>query len=273
MKIIITGFSAQQMTLEAEETLSKAERIVFHTARCGCAERLERDGVPFESLDGIYEQTEDFDEHIAQALELLEADSGENTVFCVMDTRDETAKAYLAKHPRTRVLGGGVNAALELLAGPALCSVSAQSLAEAAVSPRNSLLVDEIDNRILAGEVKLRLEEIYGDEAAIWVRMPQGDVISLPLENLDRLKSYDHRCACLVNPRGSVTELASYDFESLLRLSAETGAEAGSAEGEALAEEIARCAVKLNGLTAYGDYTAGEVFAMAADAIKNHERK
>ncbi|MBQ4227673.1 MAG: hypothetical protein II697_05660, partial [Clostridia bacterium] len=56
------------------------------------------------------------------------------------------------------------------------------------------------DTRLLASDLKLRLGEVYGWETKVFWRFEGGQVALLPLEDIDRLKSYDHRCACLVNP-------------------------------------------------------------------------
>jgi len=194
-------------------------------------------------------------------------------VFVVMDTADETARAFIRRHPKTAVTGGGMSAGLELRANGAFCRVNAQTMENTNLSPFNSVLVTEIDNRILAGEVKLKLSEIYGDEINVFLRVPAGNIISLPIEDMDRLKDYDHRCACLVNPASSIEKLYSYDFEALVRLCRELEKEESETDGEALAQNIALCAKKLNSLTAYGEYTISEVMTMAAEDIKNDEQK
>jgi uncharacterized protein YabN with tetrapyrrole methylase and pyrophosphatase domain len=73
--IVGTGWVEGQLTLEAAEALSAGAKVILHTERCGCAEWLRGEGLPFESLDALYESTDDFDAHVRAAVQrVLEAD-------------------------------------------------------------------------------------------------------------------------------------------------------------------------------------------------------
>ena len=214
--VLFTGFEKGDLTLEAVSALKSAGKIILHTGRCGCAEYLKEQGIAFETLDELYETSEDFDEHTEKALKRLAAaakESGEQgTVFCAFDTNDETARAVITKHSSCRVIGGSPLTALESRMKGSCLTVSAVTLSEACVSPLNGILVREIDSAVLAGEVKRALTELYGDEAETFVRIPDGKIKKIALYELDMLKSYDHRCACLVNA------CEGTDFETVLRV-------------------------------------------------------
>ena len=217
MLILISGFDMGHLTHEAFEALSVSGRIILHTEHCALGEYLKAEGRAYESLDAFYERAESFDEHIAACLDYLKS-AQSDSVFCVMDASDKTAAAYLRAHPDTRVVGGSAYAGLELRAAETLTRISAQDIVGAYFTSRTSVLVTEIDNRLLAGEVKLKLSAFYGDDAQVFVRLPEGTIIGIKLENLDRLKSYDHRCACMANPCEDEENAQFYDFESLKRL-------------------------------------------------------
>ncbi len=215
--VLFTGFDKGELTLDAVSALENAGRIILHTNRCGCAEYLTEKGMPFETLDELYEICEDFDEHNEKALKRISAAAKEagdkGTVFCAFDTNDETARAVISAHPSCRVIGGSPLAGLESRVKGSCLSVSAVSLSEACVSPINGILVREIDSAVLAGEVKLTLTAVYGDEAEAFIRLPGGKVKKIALYELDMQKEYDHRCACLVN----ACEGGNADFETVLR--------------------------------------------------------
>ena len=54
--------SGEMLTLGVYDALKSADRLLLRTGRHGVAERLTREGVAFETLDALYERTEDFDE-------------------------------------------------------------------------------------------------------------------------------------------------------------------------------------------------------------------
>ena len=94
--VIGTGFEEKQLTLEAVELLQSGAKALLHTGRCGCAEWLARRGIPFETLDELYEQCEDFDEHARLAAEAVcrAAEAGD-VVYGVFDVRDRSVSALL----------------------------------------------------------------------------------------------------------------------------------------------------------------------------------
>ena len=54
--------SGDMLTLGVYDALKSADRLLLRTGRHGVAERLTREGVAFETLDALYERTEDFAE-------------------------------------------------------------------------------------------------------------------------------------------------------------------------------------------------------------------
>ena len=64
--IIGTGWTRGQLTLEAAEILASGAKVLLHTERCGCADWLREKGIPFESLDALYEDWEALSEAVTQ---------------------------------------------------------------------------------------------------------------------------------------------------------------------------------------------------------------
>jgi uncharacterized protein YabN with tetrapyrrole methylase and pyrophosphatase domain len=213
LDILISGFRIGELTSEAIDTLNKSGNIILHTERCELAEWLSQNGKAFASMDKLYDRAEDFDSHVRLVLDELEKQ--ETGVFCVMSAWDEAAKAYVRRHPKAKVVGSGSFAPLEIRAQNRLTCLCAQDVGDARLPALSGVIVTEIDSRELAGEVKLALLDAYGDGSETFFMDPDGQVIALSLENLDRLKNYDHRCACLVNPPSKVYR---HDLESLEKL-------------------------------------------------------
>ena len=252
--------------MEVQTIFQKTPRILLHTGKCGAAQWLEQNGLSYETLDALYEEAADFDAHIGAALERLEGlEAAQETVFCVLTDGDEAAKAYLRRHPDTRVLGGDVYSALRMRAPGACLQLSAESVGSARLSAASSTLVTEIDTRILASEVKLRLGEVYGWDAEVFWRFENGQVAKVDLEDIDRFKSYDHRSACLINPPHV---LPCHDMEGLLELASKINTQGEAPLFDAAAKDLARVALDMEAARRQTDIQPDELFETAADLLK-----
>ena len=216
--IIGAGWTAGQLTLDAAEALRSGAKVLLHTARCGCAEWLEKQGIPFDSLDALYERCEDFDEHARAAADaVLEAARVNDVVYGVFDVRDRSA-ALLAREGgrRVRVIAGppAEGALLAYAIGEAR-TVEASDWEDFHLTARENCLIRELDSRELAAEVKLRLMEVYPEESEIWLLNGDAAPVSMPLYALDRGETYDHRTCALIPAQRSITRLERYDFGHL----------------------------------------------------------
>ena len=263
--IVITGFSPDDLSFGAQKQLKEAKNIVLHTGRCYLSGWLEENGIAFSTLDEVYESAADFDEHIDRVLALLE--QADRCTFCVMDTSDETAKALVRRQPSARVYGGGAFAGLEIRSEGSFVTLSATQAVDAALSPLCGALVREIDTRLLAGEVKLKLEDVYGEEASVYFRMPEGDIAALKIDNLDRLKAYDHRCACLINPAKCPKVR---DFEGLKLIYRRNAVKDGCLSEETLAQSLAFVVQSICTAEERALFEQRDVFERAAEILTNH---
>ena len=264
--IVITGFSENDLTYGAAQKLKLSENIILHTENCYISQWLKDRQVKYTSLDDLYREAGDFDVLLQQALKRLEGEN--NFTFCVMDSSDETAKALLAKHPHTDVCGGGAFAALEIRSTGKYTVLSAVDALKATVSPLGAVLIKEIDTRFLAGDVKLVLEEVYGEDAQVFFRVPEGGLAAMPLSAIDRLKRYDHRCACLVNPP---EKPAVVDFDCLRLISEQKPVKDSCLNEETLAKELIHVVQSIQTAQDQALFTQRDIFERAADIITKGE--
>lgn len=215
--IVGHGYEIGQLTLEAVGLLKSGARVILHTGRCGCAEWLKNEEIPFETLDALYEACEDFDEHAqAAAKAVCDAAQADNVVYGVFDVRDRSVSALLDMARNVRVIAGPPSeGALFARAHGEVEMLEASDWENYALSSAKSALIRELDSRELACEVKLKLMEIYPDETAVFVRFGDGSMAHTELFNLDRLKAYDHRTCALVTAEPVLTNLQRYDFARL----------------------------------------------------------
>ena len=199
--------SRDDLTLGAVKALKSAEKVILRTGEGDCAAYLRESGVPFETLDACYEQAEDFDELNRLCLERLTRAAGETPVlYAVPDpARDETVKLLYEKGLiRKAIPGVSLSAPLLAPAGfPDARRCAASSLPDAVGD--EPLLIEEIDDGLLAGEIKLRLLPVYGEEQPVRFFPPEEPgkeirCLTIPLEELDRQKAYGATCAALIVP-------------------------------------------------------------------------
>ena len=212
------------VTLGALRAMKAGDRLILRTEKCGAAALLLREGIAFDTLDDLYEEAEDFDElHLLGARRILEAAEKEKVCFAVFDpSRDGTVR--LIRDKVDRVIPGvnaGAAAADAALPVGEVRFFAASDLDTA--SSQGTLCLTEIDSRLLAGECKMKLAEIYAMDTPVWFfaqdekRLPRPEVIAL--EDLDRQKDakYGHLCAAVI-PEKAVTDKKRHDFEDLKRV-------------------------------------------------------
>lgn len=215
--IVGTGWTRGQLTLDASDVLKRGARIVLHTDHCGCADWLREQGIPFESLDRLYESCEDFDEHVEAAAEaVLRAAEDDDVVYCVSDVRDRTVPPIAASGAEVRVVAGPpAEGPLLALASGAVTCVEASDWEDMRFSARENCLVRELDSRELAAELKLKLMDVYPEEHGIWLMNAGEAPVRIPLYSLDRAESYDHRTCALVPAERDILALERFDAAHL----------------------------------------------------------
>ena len=216
--VVGAGWTRGELTLNAIEALKHSDAIVLHTDRCGCADWLRQNGMPFTSLDALYEICDDFDIHAQAAADaVMAAGSAGDLAYVVSDIRDRSVSSLIERiGTAVQVIPGppSEGALLALVRGEARL-VAASEWEQFHPSARESCLVRELDSRELASEVKLRLMEAYPEELEVWLLQGESEPVSMPLFTLDRGDRFDHRTCLLVPAQNTITELERYDFEHL----------------------------------------------------------
>lgn len=218
IRILGIGWHEDDLTLGAVRVLRSGDRIILRTGRCGCAEWLKAEGIPFETLDKLFEECEDFDELIEQSAQaVMDAADDKPVVYCVSDLSDKTCVQLCREAQGSVQLMPGVceGGSLFAFAGDDVRIVSAADADVFYPDVRVSTLVREIDSPMLAGDIKLRLSEHYPDELDIYIIDAAGRIQSVPLCELDRLEGYDHRMCALIPAVHELDRLERYDVRHL----------------------------------------------------------
>ena len=217
--VLALGWQEDDLTLGAVKKLHSAKRIILRTERCGAADYLRREGISFETFDKLYDLSDDFDELADQVTSALnEAAQTGDVIYGVNDPGDQTAYVLMMRYPDTVSGSSGVSegSELQIYAGSSFRQVGA--LDDFVPDASVATLVREIDTPILAGELKLRLGEVYPDETMIVMRMSNGSIRRVPLWEMDRQEGYDHTCCALIPAVDDLTQKNRFSMDDLCRV-------------------------------------------------------
>ncbi|MBP5729352.1 MAG: MazG family protein [Clostridia bacterium] len=191
-------------------TLREAERLILRTGNHPLTGWLDVNKIVYQTLDHLYGDAEDFDQLTHQIADEIIRNTGScGVVYAVPDAYTDysvkTLFRQVPEHIHITVVPGissydlHLSSALDHLPDASLQIVPAYDLISSFIyDPRSSLLITEIDNAILAGQIKIVLSDILEDEHNIFLIQESGRPVSLPLYMLDRQRLYNHFTAILI---------------------------------------------------------------------------
>ncbi len=202
------------LTETSREAIRSAKKLFLQTAQHPSSKWILDEGLPFVSMDDLYEKSEDFDAlNLSVAKRLL---CGENAVYAVLGRGAGQAFLTLLKLKAEKE-----NASIVCLPGIgfAEAALSALPMGEGTfdaytvatanalpdiIDTNRALCVEQMDTAMRAGEVKLALNEFYPDEAPVWfcVLGENGfyGTRKIALYELDRQKAYAADTVIVVPP-------------------------------------------------------------------------
>ena len=198
------------MNIRTMEAMKNARSLILRTSRHPVTDWLERNRIAYSSLDELYDIADDFDDlDLRIADSLLQRASDSPVVYAVPDASSDAAlRALLRKtenNGTVKIIPGVGSGDLYLSASLAFLPESAVTILPASellnkgyFDPNLSMLVTELDNPLLAGQVKILLSDLLDDEYEIIFMNGAEAHLRIPLYELDRMKGIDHRSAVLV---------------------------------------------------------------------------
>ena len=228
LTIFALGYSTDELTCGTVRVLEQARNRILRTSRCAAAEYLEQKGLRYETLDGLYEEADDFevldDKSAAYVLGRLEEG---DVCLGVFDPASDTLVRRLRDHITAICpYADPVRPFTPFLTVRERRVTTASGLE--AESCQGDLVITEIDSKLLAGDIKLKLSDYYGDNSPVIICDQSGVVEKITLCDLDRLREerYGHRCAVLL-PENALTEKERFDVTDLVHLMARLRAPGG----------------------------------------------
>jgi tetrapyrrole methylase family protein/MazG family protein len=190
------------------------------------SETLRREGINYETLDPIFDSSNNFDELTDRSCEILMRDG---LLFIALgDICHNNIAAALAQ--RVTALGGRITVLSDtapalriafehgLLSGNnGIHSYTASSF-QRACDTDAVLVVNEIDTKLIASELKLNLARFYGDEHPILlVNTRNNSADRAPLCRLDSLDTYGYYISAVIPPLALVDK-SRYTFSDLISI-------------------------------------------------------
>lgn len=218
---IVPLSTPQTLTLQAWQAVSDANILYLQTKEHPSARPVLEAHLPFVSMDDLYDASTDYDqlnEAIADRLT-----SGDSAVYAVMGggcfaQLDSIQRACQRKEFELIILPGVpyYQAAFPEADGGQVCSANEVKENLDTGSP---LYISELDNPLLAGEVKLKLQRFYPDDypVILAVQQPTGEYVrhTVPLYAMDREKGFFASTVLFV-PALPFEQKLTYGYEDLL---------------------------------------------------------
>ncbi len=228
--IVVVGLGVKKGDLtEAgkEAVLEGAKRgvVLCRTANAKSYENLLSLGVEHKCLDYVYEKSRNFNTLTDNLVKEVLA-AGEWVVYCVdgAAAEDNSVKKLRKKtRGNIQIVGGvsKVSAFIEKvgLDGCAYTALSAYELSDRAKEGLNlPLVVYDVDDKGFAGDCKLILSDLFGDEVPVTFVSDEGTK-KIPLYEMDRQKNYDYATAIVVDKIALLDKkrFSAYDLKEIIQ--------------------------------------------------------
>ena len=221
MKITLIGLGAREgdLTLRAEAALKKAGKVFARTALAPSFKSVESFGA--QPLDDIFKSSRNYDTlNKKLAATVLSAAKECDVCYCVDGAvcEDNACKIILAKAKNVEVIEGPSKAAYALslarLKSGQYTAISAYDIKSLKSCP--AAVVYDIDSDLLAGDVKIKLSDLFGEESdCFFIR---GDECrKIKVYELDRQGVYDMSCAAAVE-EADFLHKERYDYADLVAM-------------------------------------------------------
>ena len=210
------------------KALKEGGCVFLRTSHSPIASWLKAEKISFSSLDDLYDAAEDFDrlssaiaEHlwsqaclspVVYAVPDLMVDSSVQELY-----RLRPADGNIVVVPGVALSGVLQSSIRPLLLSSDLRSLSASDFLLGNYNPNTSVLITELDNPILSGDVKIRLSAVLDDEYQIFFLHHAASPVKIPLYMLDRQSHIDHLSAAFI-PSSDFLKRNSFVLDDLLRI-------------------------------------------------------
>ena len=213
ISVVALGCRYGQITLEGANAVDKADKVFVKTALTDTYGYFKEKGIEHTCLDFIYENSSNFDELDSAIADYILSQDCDDVVYCVNGSGyDDRSVILLAQRCEVKIfpsvsfcMGGS---------RPSVASVNISAYELVGMKgfnydTRMSLCVSDIDNNLIASDVKLILQNVLGDEEKV---VFCGKEICV--YELDRQEKYDYATSIYV-PSKKLVNKSRFNFTDL----------------------------------------------------------
>ncbi|MDE7192141.1 MAG: nucleoside triphosphate pyrophosphohydrolase [Clostridia bacterium] len=215
IKVVALGCKKGQLTIAGAEAIDKAKKVFVKTALTDTYDYFKDEGIACETLDFIYEKSQNFDELDSEIADYLLSQQGD-IVYCVNGSGyEDRSVALLAQKSEIEIMPSasfGISGGKPSVANLLISAYELVGMKGFNYDTRTSLCISDIDNSFIAGEVKLILQNILGDEEAAYFNGKQ-----IAIYELDRQGNYDYATTLYVPPKNLVDK-SRFNFADLYQI-------------------------------------------------------
>lgn len=216
IKVIGIGIRAGDVSVRGAEAIRSADVVIVKTAFTSTYTYFKN--IEHVTLDELFEKAGDFEELNRIIVDkIIELSENKNSVYCVHGSAcdDDTVKE-LKKRIAVEIIPSVSFAtdALTRYVSDSYVSYSASEYKSMIYNAHLPLVVKEVDSRLSASDLKLKISEFIEEEREITVIDKDGEK-TVKLYELDRLDNYDYSTTVLIEPK-PFTDKTRYTFDDLV---------------------------------------------------------
>ena len=219
ISVVAMGTKMGDLTLDGLTAINNADVVVAKSNKTHVATTLASLQVDFESCDDVYQDTDDFDQLNQQIVARLVKYSTQGDVaFCIYGDGhdDSTVEAlFQANVPCQIVSGVSVLGSLNKGYCDDYKVYTAQSFVAQKYPSNDNVLIKNVDDVLLAGEVKLKLLDCFDYDTQVLFFNQEGSK-TITVEEVDR-QSYNYQTSLFVTKR-PLTQRKVHHYTDLLQV-------------------------------------------------------
>lgn len=216
--IVSLGTERGDLSLRGAEAIQRADKVILRTACLPSAESVKGLGVEFQTLDSFYEKSRNWDTFTEKAVrEIKRAAKNCNLCYCVDGgVSEDRIAGILIADGETEVIEGATKGAKAAAKAGLTCAYQSVSAYETDGTLTLPLVVYDITDKSLAGDVKLVLTERFGNDAPACF-LSNGEVKKIALYEMDRQSTYNEGTAVVVYG-APLLERKRFNLEDLIEI-------------------------------------------------------
>ncbi|MDO5040966.1 MAG: SAM-dependent methyltransferase [Peptoniphilus sp.] len=201
----------RDMTLRAVEAIKNGNKNYLRTKEHASLEYFDREKIPYESFDYLYESEDSFEEVYEKIVNLLMEKNKEEDINYIVPGNpliaEKTVMMLLDRTEDVNIIMGisfiePLLKAVKIDPSKNLKILDGDDFSPFDIDTNSHIIVTQIYNHRIAVDLKLALGEIYGDDYEIFLVTNAGTederVHRIPLYELDRTEDINHQSALFI---------------------------------------------------------------------------